>query len=118
MLRVVFDTQIYLRALINERSVCGRLFAEWTAHYVLYKTDQTEVELLGLLIRPKIRAKLPQITDETLNDARALLAKAQHVEVKPEDIERICRDPKDDIFLACANGFQKTITPSRACLLQ
>ncbi len=43
--KVVFDTQIYLRALINSRSACGRLLFEWDEHYQLYVCDEIESEI-------------------------------------------------------------------------
>ena len=36
--------------------------------------------------------------------AKEVLAKGIHVEVQTTDIERICRDPKDDMLLACAKA--------------
>lgn len=100
--KVVFDTQIYLRAVINPNSGCGRLFSEWTAYYVLYVADAIEAEIVEVLQRPKIRARFPQITDETIKAVKAILAKAERIVLTSSDIEPICRDPKDDIFLACA----------------
>ncbi|MCA0459020.1 MAG: putative toxin-antitoxin system toxin component, PIN family [Chloroflexi bacterium] len=99
---VVFDTQIYLRAFGNPSSICGRLLNDWSSYYILHWTDAIEVEILGVLRRPKIRAKFPSISDKTEIRLKAVLAKGVHVEVQPSDIEPICRDPKDDIFLACA----------------
>ncbi len=105
-LKVVFDTQIYLRAFVNPRSVCGRLFSDWTAYYILHVTEVIEAEIIGLFNRPKIRAKFPQITSDTLNSVKALLKTAAYVDVEPDDIEVVCRDPKDDMFLACAKAAQ------------
>ena len=101
-LKVVFDTQIYLRALANPNSACGRLFADWTAYYVLYRADAIEAEIIDVFTRPKIRAKFPQITEDGIISMKKILQKAERVDIKPEDVEPICRDPKDDIFLACA----------------
>ena len=67
MPKVVFDTQVYLRALINSRSVCGRLLFEWDQHYQLYVCNEIETEIIDVLGRSKIRTKFPQITDDIGN---------------------------------------------------
>jgi putative PIN family toxin of toxin-antitoxin system len=105
-LKVVFDTQIYLRAFGNPSSACGRLLSDWTPYYILHWTDAIEVEILDVLSRPKVRAKFPSISDETEVRVKEILAKGIYVEVQPSDLEPICRDPKDDIFLACAKVAQ------------
>lgn len=100
--KVVFDTQVFLRALINPKSASGRLVLNLQVDYVLYTADQIDREVLDVLSRPKIRQKFPQITDERIKLITTLLELAHRVEVKDSDIQPICRDPKDDIFLACA----------------
>ena len=99
---VVFDTQIFLRALINFKSACGRLVFERQTDYFLYTTTRIDNEVLDVLSRPKVRSKFPQITDVSIRLVELVLNQAHRVEIKPEDIQPICRDPKDDIFLACA----------------
>src|SRR4051812_47590435 len=91
-LKVVFDTQIYLRAFGNPYSICGRLLNEWYSEYLLHWTDAIEVEILDVLNHPKIRAKFPSISDNTEAKLKAVLAKGIRVEVQPGDIEPICRD--------------------------
>jgi len=97
---VVFDTQIYLRAAINPNSACGRLLFEQRLYYQLYAADSIGNEIREVLRRPKIRLKFPQITDKRIEQVEVVLQSAQNVVVT--EIEPICRDPKDDIFLACA----------------
>ncbi|MBC6934416.1 MAG: putative toxin-antitoxin system toxin component, PIN family [Chloroflexi bacterium] len=100
--KVVFDTQVFLRALINPRSACGRLIFEQNADYILYTAAQIDNEVIEVLGRSSIREKFPQITDRTVQLVKTVLDQAYRVTVKADDIELICRDPKDDIFLACA----------------
>lgn len=102
MFKVVFDTQIFLRALINFKSACGKLVFDKQADYILYTADQIDNEIRDVLKRPKVRTKFPQITDRTIRLVELVLDQAHRLEIKPEDIKSICRDPKDDIFLACA----------------
>ncbi len=99
-LKVVFDTQIYLRALINPNSICARIGElPFRRQYTLYVSDAIEAEVTDVLTRPKVRAKFKQITDERVSEMlRTLRDEAQRVEVKI--VESVSRDPKDDMFLA------------------
>ncbi|MCA9893737.1 MAG: putative toxin-antitoxin system toxin component, PIN family [Anaerolineae bacterium] len=105
-LKLVLDTQVFLRALINPKSAAGALFADWSHIFMLVTCDQIDAEILDVLQRPKIRAKFPQITDSLIEQTRKLLLLADRVVVNENDIDAICRDPKDDIFLACAKRSQ------------
>ncbi|MFN8459046.1 MAG: putative toxin-antitoxin system toxin component, PIN family [Anaerolineae bacterium] len=100
MLKAVFDTNIFLRALINPHSYCGRLVNELAVEYELILSPAIVHEILEVLHRPKLRVKLPQITQLDIARLIALFEQAQVIE--PLDILAISRDPKDDKFLACA----------------
>jgi putative PIN family toxin of toxin-antitoxin system len=101
MLRVVVDTNVLVSAIILPNSRIGSIFVELRrgAYIPLYHPETLE-ELIGVLARPHIRTKY-HISD---GDIRAivdlLLLRGEAIET----IERvaICRDPKDDIFLATA----------------
>lgn len=100
--KVVFDTQIFLRAIISQKSACSRLVLIMQTDYILYTAEKINAEIMDVLTRSSIRGKFPQITNASVKLIQDALDVANFVEVKPEDIEPICRDPKDDIFLACA----------------
>ena len=100
--KVVFDTQIYLRALINYRSGCGKLVLEQQTDYDLLTSQGINDEVMDVLTRSSIRKKFPQISDEDVQRIGQALRSATLVEVQSTDIEPVCRDPKDDMFLACA----------------
>ena len=102
--KVVFDTQIYLRALINYRSGCGKLVLEQQTDYDLLTSQGINDEVMDVLTRSSIRKKFTQISDEDVRRIGTTLLSATLVEIQPADLERICRDPKDDIFLACAKA--------------
>jgi putative PIN family toxin of toxin-antitoxin system len=102
--KVVVDTQVFLRALINPKSRSGILAFDRKDDYQLYTTEIIRNEVLEVLNRPSVRNKFPQITDDQVEIVEAILVAAAQVEIKPEDILPICRDPKDDIFLACAKA--------------
>jgi uncharacterized protein len=101
-LRVVIDTQIFLRSVINPRSASAKLSPKlWRGYYQLYISDAIEAEIIDVLNRIEIRAKFPQITDETVNDLLTIIqSEGERIEVT--EVEPISRDPKDDMFLACA----------------
>jgi len=61
--KVVFDTQIYLRALINYRSGCGKLVLEQQTDYDLLTSQGINDEVMDVLTRSSIRKKFPQISE-------------------------------------------------------
>ncbi|MBI5668638.1 MAG: putative toxin-antitoxin system toxin component, PIN family [Chloroflexi bacterium] len=104
--RVIFDTQIFLRSVINRYSACGRLVFDQSSDYELFTTDKIDAEVLEVLSRSSLRIKFPQITDQTVQLIKLLLEQAHRVSINPDNVEPVCRDPKDDIFLACAKVAQ------------
>jgi len=104
--KVVFDTQIYLRALINFSSGSAKLVLDLPQDYELLTSHEINHEVMDVLTRSSIRKKFRQISDMDVKRVEDILADATLVEVLAEDLERICRDPKDDMFLACAKAAQ------------
>jgi putative PIN family toxin of toxin-antitoxin system len=106
-LKAVLDTQIFLRAAINSRSACAKLSPKhWRGYYTLYISDAVEAEITDVLNRPGLRAKFPQITDLIVADMINTIHEYGQ-RVQPEQpIEAVSRDPKDDMFLACAKAAQ------------
>ena len=100
MIRAVFDTNVFLRALINPHSRCGRLLAEFVDDFELVVSPPIVREILEVLHRPRLRAKFPQITH--IDIGRLIVLFEHAVVVEPQDVPAICRDPDDDKFLACA----------------
>lgn len=101
-LKIVLDTQIFLRAAINPNSACGRIVFNELSDYQLYSADQIDAEIKRVLKRPAIRLKFPQINDKRAAQVMLVAEQAEHVQITT--IEPVCRDPKDDIFLACAKA--------------
>lgn len=103
-LRVVFDTQIFLRALINRKSVCAKIGdPPLRDQYTLYVFDKIEAEVTEVLNRASVSSKFPKITDEQVEiTLRFLREEAERAQV--DHIEPISRDPKDDMFLAYAKA--------------
>ena len=100
MIRAVFDTNVFLRALVNPHSRCGRLLDEFVADYELVFSPDIVREVLEVLHRPRLRARFPQITQ--LDVARIIALFERAVVVEPRDVPPISRAPDDDKFLTCA----------------
>jgi putative PIN family toxin of toxin-antitoxin system len=98
--RAVFDTNVFLRALINPHSRCGRLVDEFVDDYELVLSPAIIREILEVLHRPRLRDKFPQITQLDIVRIIALFEGARVVE--PGQVPSVPRDPADDKFLACA----------------
>lgn len=99
-MRAVFDTNVFLRALINPHSRCGRLLNEFADDYELVLSPAIIREVLEVLHRPRLRTRFPQLAQLDMACIIALFEQA-HV-VEPPDVPRVARDPADDKFLACA----------------
>ena len=102
MIKAVFDTNIFLRALINPYSRCGRLLDEFADDYELVLSPAVIREVLEVLHRPRLRAKFPHIAQ--LDIARLISLFEQALVVEPQDVPPVSRDPGDDKFLACARS--------------
>jgi len=102
MIRAVLNTNVFLRALINSHSRCGRLLDEFADDYELVLSPAIVREVLEVLHRPRLRAKFSQITQLDIARIIALFEQAQVVD--PQDVLPVCRDPDDDKFLACARS--------------
>jgi putative PIN family toxin of toxin-antitoxin system len=100
MVRAVLDTNVFLLALINPHSRCGRLLGELAPRYELVLSPPIVGEILDVLHRPRLRAKFPQIAELDVTRIIQLFEQAEIVE--PTATVAVSRDPKDDMFLACA----------------
>lgn len=100
MVRVVLDTVVFVRALINPHGYSGRLFADYADQYVLLVSKPTAQEVLEVLQRPELKRKFRQIGRVNVRQVIDLVSQAQFVELG--DIASVVRDPKDDIIVATA----------------
>jgi len=99
--RVVLDTVIFVRALINRRSPAGRIVFELYDRYELIVSDETVREAMEVITRPVLRARLPYLSHPpALAAVTAILDDAERAEV--DTVPPVCRDPHDDKFFACA----------------
>ena len=99
-IRVVIDTQIFLRAAINPKSLPAKIIFDLREVYELVVSEAIVLEIRDVLNRPELRTKFPRLTDAIVEQVLTLLSSAEIV--TPTEVEAVSRDPKDDMFLACA----------------
>lgn len=100
-MRAVLDTVIFVRALINPKGRWGRLLFDLSDRYTIVISPEIIAEIISVLYRPTLRERLPGLGE--LPDLERVLALFEEAEVvEPTEDARICRDPNDDKFFACA----------------
>jgi len=97
--RVVFDTVVFVCALISPYGWCGRLLFDHAA-YQLVVSAPVVTEYLDVLRRPELVRKYRSIAGRDAHAVLDLIANA--VVVHPTETPPVCRDPEDDKFLAAA----------------
>ena len=100
MLRIVLDTVVFVRALINPKSRCGRLLNEYSGRFQIVVSEPTVRELLEVISRPELTAKYRGLAEANIRRIIDLLAQAETVQL--DRVLEIVRDPKDNIFVATA----------------
>lgn len=103
MLRVVFDTVIFVRALLDPHSFSGRLLFDYLGKYRLFLSAPLVEEILEVLGRKEIVERF-HLRQSNYPEAMARLLKsldrAEIIQINK--ILSVSRDPKDDKFLATA----------------
>lgn len=99
-IRIVIDTQLFFRAAMNRRSLPARIIYDLRHAYQLITSEEITAEIMNVLQRPELRKKFNSLTDEVAETILSLLSDAEWVTLT--EIPQVVRDPKDDIFLACA----------------
>ena len=103
MLSVVFDTVIFVRALLNPRGVCGRLIFGPQTRYQLVLSTPLVIEILQVLARDELVGKVERRRGAYVHAIAGLLESFQQARsVELRSIPAISRDPKDDKVLATA----------------
>lgn len=99
-MRIVLDTVILVRGLINPHGRWGRLLFDHADDYILLVSQPVLSEYLDVLQRPELTRKYRSVATRDPRAILDLLANAEVVE--PATIPAVSRDPKDDPFLATA----------------
>src|SRR5688572_5740759 len=100
MPRAVFDTVIFVRALINPHGIWGRLIFQHGRAYTLIISPPVVEEILDVLHRPELTRRFRSLVGLDVARVIAILDHAEAVEL--QDVPAVSRDPKDDKFLATA----------------
>ena len=97
MIRVVFDTVVFVRGLINPQSVWGRLIFDYFGSYELCLSPPVLQEILEVLERPAIKRKYRLMEGRGIDQVLAQFARAPVVAIG--EIPPVSRDIQDDKFL-------------------
>jgi uncharacterized protein len=100
MPRAVFDTVVFVRALINPLGIWGRLIFQHGHAYALIISPPVVEEILEVLHRPELTSRFRSLAGLDLARVIEILDQAEAVEL--QDVPAVSRDPKDDKFLATA----------------
>lgn len=101
-IRVVFDTVVFVRGLINPRGRWGVLLFDRAPSYRLVVSPHTVAEALEVLRRPAVVRLFRPVADRNPAAVEALLVGAETVDIDVATMPRVSRDAKDDKFLATA----------------
>lgn len=99
-MRVVVDTVVFIRALMNPKSKWGALL-DRAPEFTLLTTDELRRELLRVSRRPELQTRLSRMSALPPRDRAIAYLSLALVVPHPPPV-KICRDPKDDKFFACA----------------
>jgi hypothetical protein len=99
-MKVVFDTVVFVRSLINPHSLWGRAVFHHADSYRLFLSRPILAEILDVLTRPELTRKFRGLQSTDMARVIDILGQAEVVEVTTTT--RASRDPKDDKFLATA----------------
>lgn len=95
-MRIVFDTNVLIAALITAEGVCGNL---------VKRCAQVHTPITSEFILAELHEKLTEKfkrEESDINDAVALI-RAKFVVIEPTTLEKpVCRDPDDDTVLGTA----------------
>lgn len=100
-MRIVLDTVVYVRALINPKGKWGRLVFEVARHHTTTTSPEIVREVIEVLQRQELKEKLPQL-DYSIRFEAILGVLREAQVVQPKDRPSICRDAEDDKFFWCA----------------
>ena len=100
-MRVVLDTVVFVRALINPKGRWGRLLFEDADKYVIVLSPEIVKEVLEVINRPELHRRFPEMAELPRMDL--VLSQLEEAEVvEPRERLEVCRDPKDNKFFECA----------------
>lgn len=98
-MRAVLDTNLWVSYLLTQGETLSRIVDHWEQmHFVAIVSPAMLAELKEVVRRPRLRAHMsldPQaLIDVMEQDAEVISGVLM--------LTGVCRDPKDDLFIACA----------------
>lgn len=99
-MRVVLDTVVFVRALMNARGFSGRILSEFAPHFILLVSKETAQELLQVIRRPELTKKYKKLAVIRIEAVIELVAQAELILL--DEIPQVVRDVKDDVFVVTA----------------
>jgi len=100
MHRVVIDTVVFVRSLINPHSWWGKVLFQKNTSYTLVLSRPVIVEILEVLNRPELTKKFKSLQEIDMRTVLDYISQAELVDIPI--IPNTSRDPKDNMFLATA----------------
>lgn len=98
-MRIVFDSNVLIRTLLNEYSFSGQAFLKsGQSQDELLISSSTLAEAIEVVMRPKFDKYLSKPTRQLFLEAY----EAKGSKVKVTQHVQACRDPKDDMYLELA----------------
>jgi len=99
----VLNTVVFVRSVISPYGAAGRVVFDRRG-YRLFVSEPTVRKVLEVPTRSELRRKFRSVATRDPQAILGILARAEVV--TPAAIAPICRDPKDDMFLATAAAAQ------------
>ena len=102
MLRVTADVNILVSGTLFRGGASGEILAAWQEERLALVTCETIVAQYEDVLRsPRIQRKYSSVNNHAVAASAAAL-RTYSILAEPVDVPRVCRDPDDDIVLACA----------------
>src|SRR5947207_1239211 len=102
-MRLVLDTNVVISGLLWGGQPLRLLELAGTANADLYSCPQLLAELLTVLNYPKFSSRVGQSGRSASRLCNSYAAMTHLVAVPRQHIPSICRDPNDNVILACAH---------------
>ncbi len=102
MVSAVLDSVVFVRCLLNPRSLRGRLVFDHEADFELIVSEPVREEIVRVVARPELTRKYRFVAGKGRETVLRWLAAATLVQVT--DMPRVSRDATDDKFLATAKA--------------
>jgi putative PIN family toxin of toxin-antitoxin system len=94
---------ILYQATVNTAGPAAKLLRQLEAgQFILYVSDEILDEARDVLSRPKLRAKSPRLTDETVQETFDLLSRLAQTVSDVPSLFSLPRDPDDEPYLNLA----------------